>query len=80
MRTVRTFVLRLFCDTEEPDALRGAIQAVSDQDSHAFPDEQALIELLHEMVIREGEEHHVVSGREEGIKSKNKNTTSLGKQ
>lgn len=46
MRTTRTFVLRLLVDSEDPTALRGALQPVPEGEAQPFSDEVALLALL----------------------------------
>ena len=47
MRIIRTFILRLLVDADEPQVLRGAVRCVADEDEeHPFTDEQALLTLL----------------------------------
>jgi hypothetical protein len=52
MRTVQTLVLRLWVDTDEPQALRGAVRCVTEEQEHPFADEQALLSLLRQMAGR----------------------------
>jgi hypothetical protein len=61
MRTTQTFILRLFVDTEADQALRGALQAISDNEVHTFTDEQALLALLHRITSREFKEEKETS-------------------
>ncbi|MGQ9600606.1 MAG: hypothetical protein ACUVWZ_14475 [Anaerolineae bacterium] len=67
MRTRQTFVLHLLADPEEPQALRGVLQAVASGEEQPFADGPALLALLRRMVnatpdrvcdvdAREGEE------------------------
>jgi hypothetical protein len=46
VRTIRTYILRLLVDTEEPHTLRGVIRAVADDQEQTFADGQALLTLL----------------------------------
>ena len=46
MRRIQTFVVRLLLDTAEPDALRGAVRCVGDDEDHPFADRQSLLRLL----------------------------------
>ncbi len=46
MRTTLTLILRLLVDSNEPEALRGAIQAVSSKKEHTFNNGQSLLEWL----------------------------------
>ena len=49
MRKVQTLILRLLLNPDEPQALRGAIRAVADDEEHTFADGQSLLDLLHQM-------------------------------
>lgn len=49
MRTIQTFLLRLLSNSEEPQALRGVIYAVSNGEEQTFADGPALLALLHQM-------------------------------
>jgi hypothetical protein len=51
VRTVRTFILRLLVDPDEPEALRGALQPVPEGETQPFVGEQALLVLLRRMVL-----------------------------
>jgi len=51
VRTVETFVLRMLIDTEEPNALRGAVRTVANDEEHPFADERALLALLRQMCL-----------------------------
>ncbi len=46
MRTVRTFILRLLLDSDDPAALRGALRAVDTSKEHTFADVERLLALL----------------------------------
>ena len=46
MRTTRSFILRLFVDSERPQALHGVIRSVTDAQEWSFVDGQALLKLL----------------------------------
>lgn len=50
MRTVRTFILRLLVDEDDPQALRGALRAVSQGQEYPFADERAFLDLLYRMI------------------------------
>jgi hypothetical protein len=52
MRTTLTFVLRLLVDTDDPQALRGALRAVGGAEEHTFADGQALLAQLRQMMGR----------------------------
>ena len=49
MRKIQTFILRLLMDTEESQALRGAVRFVSNAEEHTFADGQSLLALLRRM-------------------------------
>lgn len=49
MRTIQTFVLRLFIDRTEPGVLRGALRSVADAREWTFADVQALLALLRKL-------------------------------
>jgi hypothetical protein len=49
MREIRTFVLRLLVDSNEPDALRGVLRAVAGDEELFFADEETLVALLHQV-------------------------------
>jgi len=49
MRMIHTFVLRLLVDTDDPQALRGALRAVGGAEEHTFADGQTLLALLRQM-------------------------------
>lgn len=65
MRAIRTIVLRLLVDTDQPQSLRGVLQDVAGSEQHYFTDEQSLLALLHRLSSAlpssledsEGEEH-----------------------
>ena len=46
MRLIRTIILRLLIDTDQPQALRGVLQDVGEGEQHSFTDEQSLLEAL----------------------------------
>ncbi len=48
MRIIRTFVLRLLIDTDEPERLRGSLRSILNDSEYPFADEQALLGLLSE--------------------------------
>ncbi len=48
MRFIKSFVLRLYIDSDEPDLLCGDLQAPSDQERFPFKNEVTLVELLHQ--------------------------------
>jgi hypothetical protein len=50
VRTIQTFILRLFVDTAEPEALRGALQPIPEAAAIPFAGEEALLALLHELI------------------------------
>jgi len=49
MRTTHTFVLRLLVNSAEPEALRGDLRPLPEGEAQPFPDEQALLALLHRL-------------------------------
>jgi len=49
MRMMRTYILRLLVDAEEPHTLRGVIRTVTDGTEQSFADGQALLALLRRM-------------------------------
>lgn len=49
MRTIQTIILRLLIDTDRPLALRGTLNAVSENQMYQFTDEQSLLALLHHL-------------------------------
>ena len=49
MRKIQTFILRLLVDTEESQALRGAVRFVANAEEHTFADGQSLLALLRQM-------------------------------
>ena len=50
MRTIRTFILRLFIDPSQPAQLRGAIQALPEGEAQSFSNGKDLINELSKMV------------------------------
>lgn len=53
MRTTRTFILRLLVDSEDPTALRGALQAVGELQARVFTGPAKLLELLQHLIAAE---------------------------
>ncbi len=49
MRVIRTYVLRLLVDSDEPHALRGLVHSVASGEEHPFADGPTLLELLRQM-------------------------------
>jgi hypothetical protein len=49
LRVIRTFILRLLVNSAEPQALRGDLRPLPEGEAQLFPDEQALLALLHRM-------------------------------
>jgi len=49
MHTIQTFILRLLVDTDEPQALRGTVRSVTDDEKHSFTDGPSLLALLRRM-------------------------------
>lgn len=50
MRFIKSFILRLYKDSDEPDLLCGNLQIPSSQEIFSFKSEAALIKLLHQLV------------------------------
>jgi len=46
LRVIRTFILRLLVDPDEPETLRGDLRPLPEGEAQPFPDEQALLALL----------------------------------
>ncbi len=51
MRFVKSFILRLYIDSDVPDLLCGDVQIPSSQEIFSFKSEAALIKLLHQFGI-----------------------------
>ncbi len=51
MRIIRTFILRLLIDPDEPEALRGSLQPVPEGEAQLFADEGALLAALRKAVL-----------------------------
>ena len=49
MRVIRTFILRLLVYPDEPETLRGDLRPLPEGEAQPFPDEQALLALLHRL-------------------------------
>ena len=49
MRTTRSLIMRLFVDTENPQALYGVVRSVTDADEWSFANGQELLRLLSEI-------------------------------
>ena len=49
LRATRTFILRLLVDSAGPEALRGDLRPMPEGEAQPFPDEQALLALLHRL-------------------------------
>jgi hypothetical protein len=47
MRTIKTIILRLLVDTNQPQTLRGMLNAVADGHLYSFADEKSLLKLLY---------------------------------
>jgi hypothetical protein len=50
LRVTRTFILCLPVNSVEPEALRGDLWPTPEGEAQPFPDEQALLALLHQLV------------------------------
>jgi hypothetical protein len=46
MRTIRTFVIRLLVDTDEPSELRGTVRCIAGTEERPFADAASLLALL----------------------------------
>ena len=55
MCIISTFILRLLVNSAEPEALRGDLRAMPEGEAQPFPDEQALLALLHRILIETAE-------------------------
>ena len=64
MRTIKPIILRLLVDRDQPQALRGMLNAVSDNQLHHFTDEQSLLALLQNIISAPGElpDHPEIQG------------------
>jgi len=51
MRFVKSFILRLYIDSDVPDLLCGDVQIASSQEIFSFKNEVTLINLLHQLGI-----------------------------
>jgi len=51
LRVIRTFILRLLVNSAGPEALRGDLRAMPEGEAQPFPDEQALLALLRQLVV-----------------------------
>lgn len=65
MRTIKTYILRLLVDTDEPQVLRGTVRAVAGDDEHPFADGPSLLTLLRQIsrLESEGTRRVVVLGK-----------------
>ncbi|GAB4560171.1 MAG: hypothetical protein Kow0047_06650 [Anaerolineae bacterium] len=63
MRTIRTFILRVWVDPAMPASLHGLIQPLPEGEALPFADEQALLALLRRMLSAPKEPKHL--GQEE---------------
>lgn len=69
MRSNKTFILRLYIDSELPDQLCGNVQMSSGRETFSFKNDAALIKLLRQLSILNGqncsskglEENHEIS-------------------
>jgi hypothetical protein len=55
MRVIRTIILRLLIDTDQPHSLHGVLQTVGGSDLHSFTDDRSLLALLHRLGCSESE-------------------------
>jgi hypothetical protein len=49
MRQIQTYILRVFVDPAEPEALRGALQPVPEGETQPFASDWALLTLLRQL-------------------------------
>ena len=68
MREIKTLILRLLVDADEPQTLRGLLSAVANGEENSFTDEQSLLALLHRIGHTTGESIKASDGREESPK------------
>lgn len=70
MRTIQTFVLRLLTNSDDPQGLRGVLQAVASGEEQPFKDGSALLALLKRMAA-ETPESQPIPGCKQKHKIKN---------
>jgi hypothetical protein len=58
MRFIKSFILRLYKDSDEPDLLCGNLQIPSSQEISSLKSEAALIKLLHQLGILTAKNTH----------------------
>jgi hypothetical protein len=71
MRTIRTFILRLLVDIDEPQTLRGMLRSVVDNEEHSFTDEQSLLALLYSVSHITGASPEECNDKENSIQTEN---------
>jgi hypothetical protein len=59
MRSIKTFVLRLYFDVDAPERLCGNIRSLEDTDNHPFKNQIEFEEVLHRL-IREPPRHPTI--------------------
>jgi len=55
VRASLTIILRMLLESDQPQSLRGTLQAVTQDAVTAFSDEEQLLELLHQILRRHAE-------------------------
>ncbi len=57
MRVIKTCILKLLLDPDEPQAVRGTLRFVESDEEHAFQDADALLALIAALQRGEGDEN-----------------------
>jgi hypothetical protein len=65
MRSIKTFILRLYTDSETPGRLCGDLQALPRRKTFAFKDEIGFISILHRLLKEEAHEFTLKPSPEE---------------
>lgn len=55
MRASLTIILRMLLESDQPQSIRGTLQAVTQDAVMAFSDEEKLLELLHQILRQQTE-------------------------
>ncbi len=63
MRFMKSFILRLYIDSDVPDLLCGDVQIPSSQEIFSFKSEDTLINLLHQLATLTSKNSHSNSRR-----------------
>ena len=77
MRFIKSFMLHLYVDLEDPERQCGDLQAVSDRKSQLFKNQSELINLLHESIRQSFEE---LQTRPNRINQKNQKKINTGRE